>query len=1035
MTPYQRLISNHPLANIAFAVVLVMGVLAYLSMPREQDPEINFNWLVVTAALPGAGAEDVERKVVQPLEDALARIQDIRFISSSSRDGVASILVRFRDIGAREFDKRVQDLRREVQAAADRELPREATTPVVWEITTSNGFPTAMLLIEGNAFDEPLRAAARAVMQDLERMPGIDQVVPIGLADPELRLTYRPEALAARGLTPVDLADSVARWFQDTPAGRARVGEQEWLLRVLGQHADPGHLAGLTVFSGRGDRHLPLAEVAEVSREREKPDRLVSHLGQPAVLLSINKRSQVNTLDLVARIQSYIDNRNPAFAERGIRLSLLDDQTVATRQAIGVMQRNALQGLALVLLLTWLFLGSRLALLVSVGIPFSLAGTFWALHGLDFTLNLTVLLGVIIALGMLVDDAVVILEDMYYRMTRGTPALQAASDAVKSVGLPVLAAVLTTIAAFLPLMLLPGIVGKFMFVVPLVVTLGLLASLLQAYWILPAHVCLIRPDFARPSRLHGWRTRFNHALRLKYSRLLIRIMRWPRLSLAVMALAFLLALHAVLGGWVKQQFFAFDPLRLFYVSLDMPPGTAIDVTLRETERLERAVLKHVDASELRASASYAGIKFTDTEPLYGDAYGQVVVSLAPREGDMRSSDVLVAAMREAIESMHWPGAVSFIVLSGGPPTARPIKARLRGDDYDELRRAADRLRELAAAIPGIRDIVDDDLPGRQEYALRVNVEAVRALGLDPAWVARMVRLAGDGEIVAEMRHQGEKVEVRVRGPETPWTDIDQLLEIPVALPGGGNTRLGALVEAEARVAKGLIRHYDLRRAITVEADLDKSITDTLAANERLRAAWATEAARFPGVSIDYSGELDDIQESLDAMGRLFLLGIGLIYLILATQFRSYWQPMLILATVPMAFTGVTAGLLVSGNPLSLYTLYGVIALTGIAVNSAIVLIDAANARLRAGMGVLHAAIYAGRRRVVPVLITTFTTIGGLISLALGLGGKSLLWGPVASAIVWGLMVSTALTLFLVPLLYRLFMRQRAAGVKPGYGVE
>jgi len=203
----------------------------------------------------------------------------------------------------------------------------------------------------------------------------------------------------------------------------------------------------------------------------------------------------------------------------------------------------------------------------------------------------------------------------------------------------------------------------------------------------------------------------------------------------------------------------------------------------------------------------------------------------------------------------------------------------------------------------------------------------------------------------------------------------------------------------------------------------------------LRAAWATEAARFPGVSIDYSGELDDIQESLDAMGRLFLLGIGLIYLILATQFRSYWQPMLILATVPMAFTGVTAGLLVSGNPLSLYTLYGVIALTGIAVNSAIVLIDAANARLRAGMGVLHAAIYAGRRRVVPVLITTFTTIGGLISLALGLGGKSLLWGPVASAIVWGLMVSTALTLFLVPLLYRLFMRQRAAGVKPGYGVE
>lgn len=1026
MTPYQRLIDNHPLANIAFAVVLLMGLAAYLSMPREQDPEINFNWLVITTALPGAGAEDVERKLVEPLEDAIASIQDIRFISSSSRDGMASILVRFRDIGAREFDKRVQDLRREVQAAADRDLPREASTPVVWEITSSNGFPTAMLLIEGQAFDETLRATARAVMQDLERIPGVDQVVPTGLSDPELRVVYRPEALAARGLSPVDVADSVARWFRDIPAGRVRVDDEEWLLRVLGEHADPAHLAGLTVFSARGERHLPLAEVAKTSRAREKPDRLVSHAGAPAVLLAINKRSRVNTLALIERIQDYIAAQNPVLAERGLRLSLLDDQTVATRQAIGVMQRNALQGLLLVLGLTWLFLGSRLALLVGLGIPFSLAGAFWALHSLDFTLNLTVLLGVIIALGMLVDDAVVILEDMYYRMTRGASALHAASAAVKSVGLPVLAAVLTTLAAFLPLMLMPGIVGKFMLVVPLVVTLGLLASLLQAYWILPAHVCAMRPDFARQSPLHAWRSRFNHLLRVKYSRLLIYVMRRPKRALAAMALAFLLALYAALGGEVKQQFFAFDPLRLFYVSLDMPPGTAIEVTLRETERLERAVLRHVQAHELRASASYAGIKFTDTEPLYGDAYGQVVVSLAPRQGDMRASDAIVAAMRAEIEAMDWPGEVSFIVLSGGPPTTRPIKARLRGDDYDELRRAADRLRELIATIPGSRDIVDDDLPGRREYVLRVRTEAVRALGLDPAWVARIVQLVGDGEIVAETRHQGEKIKVRVRAPETPRTDIEQLLDTPVALPSGQVTRLGALVEAEARIAKGLIRHYDLRRAITVEADLDKTLTDTLAANERLRAVWAAEAARFPGVAIDYSGELDDIQESLDAMGRLFLLGIGLIYLILATQFRSYWQPLLILTTVPMAFTGVVAGLWVSGNPLSLYTLYGVIALTGIAVNSAIVLIDAANARLRAGMSVLHAAIYAGRRRVVPVLITTVTTIGGLISLALGLGGRSLLWGPVAAAIVWGLMVSTALTLFLIPLLYRLFMTHRAA---------
>ena len=426
---------------------------------------------------------------------------------------------------------------------------------------------------------------------------------------------------------------------------------------------------------------------------------------------------------------------------------------------------------------------------------------------------------------------------------------------------------------------------------------------------------------------------------------------------------------------------------------------------------------------MRAAASYAGLKFTETEPFYGDAYGQVAVSLLPREGDMRTTDQIVESMRSEVEKLELGGQISFIIISGGPPAEKPVKVRLRGDDYAQLRAAADALKKVVIDIPGSRDVVDDDLPGRHEYVLRVDADAVRAAGLDPALVARLLRLHTEGDIVALTRDAGEKIEVRVRGPQRNFDDIRAALDDAVALPGGGTTTLANLVSAEARTAKGVIKRYDLRRALTIEADLDKSQTDTLAANKRVEAGWSTLAPRFPGVDIDYSGELDDIQESLDAMLGLFLLGLGLIYLILAAQFRSYWQPLMILATVPMAFTGVAFGLFVSDNPLSLYSLYGVIALTGIAVNSAIVLIDAANDRRRNGMGALHAAVHAARRRVVPILITTSTTIGGLLSLALGLGGKSLIWGPVASSIVWGLTVSTALTLFVVPLLYLVFMRR------------
>jgi multidrug efflux pump subunit AcrB len=1040
MTFYSRLIQNHPLANIAFAVVLVMGALAYLTMPREQDPEINFNWVMVTAVLPGASAEDVEKRVTKPLEDAIKGVADIRFVMSSSRENVTSILVRFRDIDERVFDKRINDLRREIQNKATSELPVEAKDPHVIEITTSNGFPTAMVLVTGQAADELLRSRSRQFKDDIERIAGVDQVFATGLRDPELQVEFDPVALANRGLTATDASDAVMAWFRDTFAGKVETaGEQErtaWLVRVVGQSADPDEIARIPVSNLTRREPVPLGNVAEVSRGRARAGSLASYQGKGAVILAVTKKSRTNTLQLIERLNTYIAEQNPRFTSDGVQLQMLDDQTVPTREAIGTMERNALQGLLLVLAITWLFLGTRVAILIGIGIPFSLAGTFAILNALGYTLNISVLLGVVIVLGMLVDDAVVVVETIYYRMQRGESVHTAAIGAVREVFAPVTASVLTTIAAFLPLMLLPGIVGKFMFVIPFVVTLGLAISLIEAYWMLPAHMAVLAPK-AGDGHLNNWRDRFNHFLRVKYSRWLLWVMRRPKRSLIIAVALMLGAVAAVGVGLVRIQFFAFDPIRLFYVNVDMPAGAPIEQTLANAERLEAVVRKHLKPNEARNLASYAGVKFSDTEPLYGESYGQVTVSLNPRKGGREVAEI-VEAMRADVEATPTPGKITFTMISGGPPLAKPVKARVRNDDPQELRAAGDALLAIVRAVPGAKDVADDDIPGRPELVLALDRGALRASGLDAGKVARLLRLHADGEIVAMMRDKGEKVELRVRAKHgagdgkngksagTVGADITGLLDDPIALPAGGTTTLRALVTEETRIGKGVIKHYNLRRAITVEADLDKTVTDTVAANRIIAAEWKKLAVQFPNTDIDFSGEMDDIQESLDAMGVLFLMGVGLIYLILAAQFKSYMQPMLILITVPLAFTGVILGLLVARIPLSLYTLYGVIALTGIAVNSAIVLIDAANERLASGMSVLHAAVYAARRRVVPILITSVTTIGGLFSLAVGLGGKSLLWGPVAASIVWGLGFSTVLTLFVMPLLYWMFMRRFGA---------
>ncbi len=461
---------------------------------------------------------------------------------------------------------------------------------------------------------------------------------------------------------------------------------------------------------------------------------------------------------------------------------------------------------------------------------------------------------------------------------------------------------------------------------------------------------------------------------------------------------------------------------MFYVNIEMPAQTPLDRTLAKIREAEQRVRRHLREEDVRAVVGYAGQQFTETAPQFGEQYGQILVGLRPKTAQNRSVDELIEALRADMQALAGPVNVSFLRLAGGPPVSKPVSVKVRGDDYREIRAAADALKAFMAAEPAYTDISDDAGGGRMTLTLSPDYDAITRAGLLPSEVVRSAQLLVDGEIVADMQHEGDKLEVRVRAKPQSYAEIDQLLAFHLPTANAEQVALASLVTAERTPGPGNIRHYNFRRAITVEAELAPGTLDTVSANAQLQAHWGQQLqARFPNLDLDFSGELDDIQESLDAIAVLFLFGVGVMYLILGTQFASYWQPLMILATVPMAFTGVVLGLLLTQNPLSLFTLYGVVALAGIAVNAAIVLISAANARLERGMSVLHATLYAARRRVIPILITSLTTIAGLFSLATGLGGKSLIWGPVAAAIVSGLAFSTLLTLFVVPTLYRLSM--------------
>lgn len=1012
----RRFIGNHVLANLTFGLILVLGVMAYIDMPRARDPDINFNWVNITTLLPGASSIEVEKRITDPIEDTISRTaKDLRFVSSTSRDGVSSILVRFNQLSDSEFDKRVADLRREVQNVYLDQLPDEAIDPNILELTSSSGFPTAIIALTSPSYDDAFRRYAARLKKELERLPGVDSANVDGVEGPELRIAFYPERLVGLGITPVDLTTTVREYFRDVSMGDLESDDGRWIVRLEGTSGSIETIEQFPVVGVNGV--VPLGSIADIYRASAEPMIKARYQGRPAALIGVTKQEGVNILDILAKLNAFIDSENAANTTLGYQLVLIDDQTISTREAISLMQNNALIGLCFVVLVTYLFLGGRISLLTSIGIPFTLAGTFLVLSLLDMSVNNLVLLGIVIALGMLVDDAVVVVEAMYYRLQRGMPAGQAAIESLKEVFSPVLTSVMTTIAVFLPLMLLPGVMGEFMKVIPIVVCVGLAISLLEAFWMLPAHVMAVRVDFSRESAVQRKRRLVTRWVRHQYSLLLIKAMRRPWVSFFCVIASLLLAAVLLVSGTIKVDYFAADPIRLLYVNVELPKGSSLDQSLEAAEQLEAKVLQVITPEEARASIAYSGQQFTPTDMLFGDNLGQVFVSLYPKRNGMRTVGEITEAIKTSIGSQVAGAEVSVVLLEDGPPIGQPINVKVRGERFDDIQAVVDKFKAFMAANSIYSNINIDFKPGNPEMRLSLNGVAIQRAGIAPSVVTSSLQSYVDGTLVSQYQYLGEEVDVRLVARRNQG-DVGTLLQQTIVGANGQPVALAELVDVEYGLGYQNIRHYDFQRAVTIAADVDADQSDTVTANNILSDYWQSIKQDHPGITLDYSGELDDIQESLGGMVKFFSIGLGLIYLILGTQFRSYIQPLLVLVSVPLAFTGVVFGLTLTNNPLSLMTLYGVVALSGISVNAAIVLISAANDRQAAGMSLLHATIYAARRRVIPILITSLTTIAGLFSLAAGFAGKSLVWGPVATAIVSGLIFSTVLILILVPLLYR-----------------
>ncbi len=1010
-----RLSVRNPVpVNLLMIAILAVGTVSYLSLPREMMSDISLNWAFIIKPYPGVSAEEIEKLITVPIEDEIRDVKGIDYIASQSGQGAAFLSVKFKQMSDEEFRFRMQDLRAEVDKVRD--LPEDALDTQIDAIGTAEMMPLISVHLYGDAPEKKLRELARDLRDKVIAVPNVAKVELVGVRDREVWVEADPRKLRAFYLSPALLRSAIQSHGVNVPGGKLTVGRKEMIIRSVGEFDRPSDITRVIVRGGSDGRMVRVGDVAQV-RDTFEEERTRSKLdGALAVSLLITKQNDGNTLAITDKIKEL----SQEFEKRHqhlIKVKWTTDSSEQIRDMLSKLTTNAWMGFGVVVLLLFIVLGMRNAVLAALGIPLSFLACFIFMHQTGESFNGNSLFGLVLVLGIIVDDAIMIVENCYRHLQMGKSWKQAAIDGTDEIMTPILAATATTIAAFLPLILLPGIMGKFMRVVPVTVSLALAASMVEAFIILPSHFADWPGRRLQMRADRGWLT----GLRSSYELALRYVIR--RRKRFVFGMLLVIPAAVTIIPLVGQNLFSGEEINGFQVRINMPTGTSLGATDATLKRFEAAV-KELPPDEIRAVHATAGLIQTDKDWIFRSDVAQIWLTLPLSYGRDRSTDAIMNDLRGRVQRIPGPVNIELAKINTGPPVGQPVEVKVKGKYLERLEQASAHLQEVLRGIPGVFDIKDDHLVGRQELTFKVDPERAALHGLTVGQVGLSLRAAVDGVKAGKMYDGDEELEIVVKVDRRRLERPESLLRLPLVLPSGKRIALGDVASYTARPSLSIIRRYKNQRSITVSANIDeKKVTKD---GKKVTSVWVNEqliervgdiSRRFPGVTLDFTGEWSEFQESFKNLGQLFLVGVLLIYVILGAQFRSYLQPVVILFTVPFAFVGAMLGLLISGNLFSIVTMFGMVALAGVAVNDAIVLISFINNARADGMEPEEAVIKGGVLRLRPILLTSATTIAGLLPMGMGLGGMSLTWGPLANTIIWGLAVATMLTLFMIPATY------------------
>ena len=1007
-------VNNPVLANMLMIIIVVFGLYAWINLPRELTPEIALQSAVVTTLYPGASPEEVEKLVSAPIEDAIEEsVNKIDLLFSTSSEGRSVIAVNFEEMGDRDFDKELENLRTAVEQV--NELPEEILDdPRIEDLDISSGFPMLTIVVGGNISEKQMRDIAENLKDEILDIKNIASVRIAGFREREIWIEVDPDRLKAYQLPISTVITALGTNNLNLPAGTMGLGNTEFMVRTMGEFANPDTIGETIIAVQPTGTPLRLNDVATVSDTYEETRTLSRVNGSPSISLSVQKKTEGNIIALVAKLRELIEQRRKDLPE-GAELTAVNDYSVILKERLGILETNAFFGLVLVVLMLLLFIGWRNALFAALGIPVAFMATFWFMSIAGYTLSGVSLFGLILVVGIVVDDAIVVIENIYRHIEAGASPKVAAIRGAEEVGWPVVAASLTTICAFGPLMFMSGVSGQFMRVVPIMAILVLIASLFEVFVILPAHVS----EWGKSENRKAQTNRWFEFIRNRYVKVLKRTIRW---RYAFVGSVLFIGLIACVGAFLvlDKELFPGEDFPQFYVRAEMPSSYGIQETTGVIAQIEK-VAKELPSTEVAAIVSNIGLH-TLTSGLirgvaYGSNFGEVIVELTPKQERIREVDEIIADLRTKTATISGIEQLNFITQEGGPPQGEDVEVKVKGPRFENLTELAGVLKTTLTQMDGVYDIYDDFRTGKSELRIYLKPEKAHQYGLTTFQVAQTVRTAIEGAKATTYREADEAIDVIVKYKEDTLKNLAELNNLLIATPNGVIVPLKDVADIVEEKGYADVRRFDGERAISVYASVDRVKTTPVKVNQALIRAFADVESLYPGYQLDFRGLFDEVMESFSELWKLFIVGLLLIYVVLGAQFKSFIQPIIIMFAVPFGMIGAMVGLLLSNATLSIVAMFGIVALAGIVVNDSIVLIDFINKYREDGYNKWYAILKGGSVRLRPIILTSLTTIIGLIPMAIGLGGKSPIWMPMANTIIFGLSFATLMTLFVMPALY------------------